>query len=384
MPASVRYSGSRTSWKTFAVLILKGGNGSRAFALEGALEFRFFPNSERALSSLVAISADILATHETLLGKDVSACVRAFGNTRPVSTDAADPRFFYGGGRVLITMNSLAGNSGMGWPSRLLWLDGASRDDLIRSQSVYDSACTSQEVTRTAKLTTISNSPFCMTTFFGFDNRCGLPPFVPVYRNQDGLFGQLVGHIFPESRFGYFPLALVHSPTERRRFVPGQIRAYHGLRLPHFIGLLLDTVQRSVGPATSSRMMRRMGRELKEFGSLPLSDAREILQAHCCRELTGRLNYLDGLLERHGSLPEFWAADVKAYATSVRTAITDPMRLLPVDVRRDCGEDALTAVRDLIGRFGSLVESWPDMMEAAQWLRERGQPLAPSVEETAR
>ena len=52
-----------------------------------------------------------------------------------------------------------------------------------------------------------------MTTFFGFDNRLLLPPFFPVQRNADGIFGLVLQKCVDGSRVAFLPSVLLHAPA---------------------------------------------------------------------------------------------------------------------------------------------------------------------------
>ena len=77
---------------------------------------------------------------------------------------------------VTITLQGVVGDSGMGSPRYYLGLQGGSRGRLVASLDAYQSAFRSREVVRAVRRQTVADSPFCMTTCFGFDNRFILPP----------------------------------------------------------------------------------------------------------------------------------------------------------------------------------------------------------------
>ena len=149
-------------------------------------EFWFFADRARALESVSFVEIDVLGCHEALLGNTVANV------DGPVDTT----------GRVAITLPGLVGDSGMASPRYLLTLTGASRERLVASPDAYRSAFRSREVLRTVRRPTISAGSFCMTTFLGFDNRSLLPPFFPVQRNSDGVFGLLLQKVHGQKSRG--------------------------------------------------------------------------------------------------------------------------------------------------------------------------------------
>lgn len=103
--------------------------------------FRFFRGVDEALASVEWQALDAFAEHERVLGKRTVAAGRACGRSLAPAWGEISGTFLQGlmlnRGRVLLSMNSLAGDSGMGWPSRMLWLRSRSRDELTRSEDVY-------------------------------------------------------------------------------------------------------------------------------------------------------------------------------------------------------------------------------------------------------
>ena len=126
-------------------------------------EFWFFPDRRGALEAGRAVETDLLGRTEELLGRPLTDFESTAGLT----------------GRVAITLPGLVGDSGMGSPRYFLTLGGPSRARLLQSHTAYLSALRSREVLRAAPQPTIAASAFCMTPFFGFDNRLLLPPSFP-------------------------------------------------------------------------------------------------------------------------------------------------------------------------------------------------------------
>lgn len=57
-----------------------------------------------------------------------------------------------------------------------------------------------------------------MSQITGFDNRQMLPPYLPIMRGQDRLFGIMLDFIFPESVVLDYPWAIPHLPLPERRW----------------------------------------------------------------------------------------------------------------------------------------------------------------------
>jgi hypothetical protein len=106
---------------------------------------------------------------------------------------------------------------GFGNPTGYLSLKGSSRQRLLRSEAEYYSAISCRQVLRKASLPVITDGMFCMATSIGLDNQDLLPPFIPVMRNQDGVFGATLRKCFENSYLTHLPWAFLHSPLEEKR-----------------------------------------------------------------------------------------------------------------------------------------------------------------------
>jgi len=220
-------------------------------------EFWFFHDSGSAFASASAVDADVLRCHEALLGQPVAG--------------VGDPS---ASGRVAITLHGLAGDSGMASPRYYLGLAGASRERLVASLSAYRAAFRSREILRAVRRPTCTASPFCMTTFFGFDNRVLLPPFFPVQRNADGIFGLVLHKCIAGSRVAFLPSVLLHAPVATREFAADDI--WMDTRSVRMADVVLACVlAHDGGEAALSDAMRliQLGRSLRGLGALAVQAA---------------------------------------------------------------------------------------------------------------
>lgn len=328
-------------------------------------EFWFFPDRARALASVGFVEVDVLGCHEALLGSHVSEV------GGPV--DAS--------GRVAITLSGLIGDSGMASPRHYLTLTGASRERLVASPDDYRSAFRSREVLRTVRRPTISAGSFCMTTFLGLDNRSLLPPFFPVQRNADGVFGLLRQKCMAGSHMAFLPWALLHAPEASRAFSADDVRSdAAGIRMADVVIACVLGHQARKGRVTDATRVRRLGKHLQGLGSSTLQD----FEAH----VRGLLRYrahafittLQSRLQTYGASPPFWAEEVSQVTELMLKATTTEDYVVPRDLRH--GQDAEQArvlSQQLVAGFGQLLEAWPALVAAATRLRARGSRLTDPI-----
>ena len=321
-------------------------------------EFWFFPDRRAALEAVPPTDSDLLACHERFLG-------------RPL-TEIGGPAGMEG--RVVLTLPGLVGDSGMGSPHVLLTLSAGSRSRLLASQAAYLSALRSREMLRTVHQPTIAASSFCMTTFFGFDNRRLLPPFFPVARNSDGIFGLTVQRSIEGSHVAFLPSALLHAPPEPRRFA-GDEAWTEPKRVRMADVLIAATLVHDVAPAAGgpSARLHRLGQYLRELASLKSEDFEAFLRSAQQLRTMAFTALLETRLREHSDGPAFWADDVRQAIAFLRGTATRNDYIVP----RDLGnagdeEDTRRLTQQLVAKFGQLLETWPALVEAASRLRAKG------------
>jgi len=328
-------------------------------------EFWFFPDRASALESVARVEMDVLSCHEALLGHAI-ADVGGAGDAT---------------GRVVATLHGLVGDSGMSSPRYYLTLTGASRDRLLASAEAYRSALQSREILRAVDRPTISTSSFCMTTFLGLDNRVLLPPFLPVQRNSDGVFGLLVQTCTSDNRLAFLPWVLLHAADGLRTFAPDEMSTDgESVRLADIVMACARSHETANRHLTDATRFRRLGKHLQSLGALHLTE----FEAHVRGLLRYRthafITILQGHLQTYGASPRFWSEDVTQMMALMVTAMTREDYVVPRDLRQQCDvEDARRLSQQLVVRFGELLEAWPGIVAAARRLRARGLRLTDPI-----
>jgi len=253
-----------------------------------------------------------------------------------------------------------------------LGLTGPSRERLVASPAAYQSAFLSREVLRAVRRPTISTGPFVMTGFFGFDNRVLLPPFFPVQRNSDGIFGLILQKCLKGSRIAFLPSVLLHEPAERM-FESDQIWMDAGsVRMADVVMACVFAAGRGEG-LTDATGLVQLGKHLRSAGSLKLADFEAYVRRQQQYRTMAFITVLQSHLQTYGASPSFWADDVKRMIEVLSTATNATDYVVPIDLRhRGDIEDARRLSHELVAKFGELLEAWPAIVAAAGRLRANG------------
>jgi hypothetical protein len=339
-------------------------------------EFWFSAEGEPVLAGGAGVDRDFLAIHEQLLGKCLAECVGDAGTDLDFGPMNASffRRLRTETPRVLVTAAGVAGDSGMGSSVYFLMLDGDSRARLHRSEGHYQAALASHQVMRAVTRLTVSDGGFCRAVNLGLDNRQLLPPFLPVQRNQDGVFGTLLRSCFGGGLFGFLPWLLSHRPPTPRRLAPDHLwQSIAGVTTGQVFQLLAGALAPGPGPKESGQRLRALGQSLAEWGAAPAADFEEMVRLHLWNHLGRQAALLESQLTRYGGWPPYWADDARMLLAALREALPLEHYVVPADLRGAFGlGEARAAFQGLVRQFGQLLQVWPDMVEAAKGLRARG------------
>jgi hypothetical protein len=229
-------------------------------------------------------------------------------------------------------------------------------------------------VLRAAPAVTLSQSPFLMTMHCGLDNRQALPPFLPVLRNADGVFGQLLRAVYPQGAIAHLPAAVLHLPGEPRAF---QEQGREKPRLASLLVLLVRSLAPAAFPAEPRQRLHSIGEGLVQAASLPAAGFAALLCGLWAEEMSRHVLALEGLLQEHGGEPGYWAADAKAWLEQVRRQVTAEEPLLPADLP---APQAAVVAQGLVRAYGELLLAWPALREAAAALAREGRSLARTLQ----
>jgi len=286
-----------------------------------------------------------------------------------------------GTGRIVATQMGIAGDSAMGSTLYFLFSEGASRTSLVGDELSYRQFMEGRAVARMVATHTICDSPPFMTYAVGMDNRQLLPPFLPVLRNSDGLFGNMLPIVMPDALFGFLPRAVGHEPPEKRSSNASTLHTTAGgMGTADMIGAIIRAYPANwVAAYSITDRMRAIGRFLVGVGALAPGELEEQLAPLYLREKAKLLVSLEALLVEHGEESRGWAGDVRSCIDAVRTAIPLRENIIPGDIVGLDHAARLRSFKDLVLRYGELLEAWPDMVAATKGLRERGIRVAKAV-----
>jgi hypothetical protein len=233
-------------------------------------------------------------------------------------------------------------------------------------------AFSSREVLWVSRSSTITHSGHCQAAGLGIANNRFLPPFSPLGRNQDGVFGVL-NLLDPTHFSAHLPIALFHSPENARNYEP-----LPPFRIANLIISLIDFLN-PVVDVPLQKKLRSIGQDLIDIADLPLHHFRQTLFAAVSHNEVRTLHYLDPGRRKYAPCSAFVRREVDRYRDHILSSLMSVDCCIPTEFRSMPIEVATDQTRQLIRNTGSLFCSWPDMIDAARYLKDRGIRLSRSI-----
>jgi len=380
----------------------------------------FFPDYETALKSAEFVEEDFLGIHERLLGKSLAGFRSNEENNELSSriesqktngnhalTSAALQKFFRlhkvlgaleemdidfisklegGNGHVRVTLAGTLGHSGAGKGCFWVFRDGPSFARLTESEEKYRIFLRSDQMLRAVTRPTISTGNVCIGINLGLDNRRLLPPFLPVMRGEDSVFGNILWSCFATEYVGFLPQTVIHhSPRVQAQRSPLVWNEFAQLQTGEIFSAIITSCffDSSYDAASHARNMESLGKFIVELGEMPFEQLQERFHSLLWFPIARFVSRQKGRLGALGSKSTYWAEDLKKCVEIIGRHLSGGSygvpSVMPKDLVESYGDAAGRLLQDIFIRFGSLLQYWPQIVETAASLHSRGEFLAQPV-----
>jgi hypothetical protein len=273
--------------------------------------------------------------------------------------------------RVGVSTAGLAGDSGMGSSFHFLLLQGEARARLFAD---YEHLRTTRGLIRAAPRLTLTDATHLMSPHLGLDLRSVPPPFHPVARNSDGIYGATLRLMDPDAYVAHLPWAAEHRPPARGFDQLDPHRRPLDFDLADLVLLCLQGAPFLPGTRKSEERLLAVGRHLQGLAALPTGDLEEWLLLRRAQQL-GRLSEtIAERLDQAENPPQAWVSDLETVLEGLASTLGDPAFVAPADLAES--SDRPTRAQRLIGRYGALLEAWPALFACARHRSQEGTRVA--------
>ncbi|TAM83438.1 MAG: glycosyltransferase family 2 protein [Acidobacteria bacterium] len=352
---------------------------------DNPMSFWIFADRKDVLNFSQPTKLDVLDAYEKLLGRSLDQVISEFSMHSDIQLSELCPHTIeslqHGNGRILLTFAGVMGDCGMYSPMPLLGqTEVDTRNRILHSRQSCNIAMRSGEILRVAQDWTVCHGLPFVGAVMGLDNRALLPPFMPVARNDEGVFGFALKKCFADAYFGHIPWALLHGGAQRGSYVCDHIDSASHLRVSDLMIMCIGAHEANGNVKDDARSLRKLGQFLVEIGSMKFPDIEEQLRIWAWQRLSHEARFWEGLLERFRYAPDFWATEIRVWLDRRYEAALKRQFVIPRDLMQDrTAQEAGELTRQLISQFGKLLLWWPDLVTTARDLRKQGKQLGSKI-----
>ena len=308
---------------------------------------------------------DLLGLHERLLNVDSADWANSLVTTIGADSNTLFRRLESGEARVVASQMGILGDGGVDSPLPSYISGPETWARFAGSESLYRTAIRNRLILRGAKGFAVTHTVHSQTHCLAVDNQKCVPPFLPVMRGQDGLFGLLLAKCIPNSLFGLIPRAILHSPQEPRQFAPDAgVASCSRFSLSEAIMALISTYGAIPGAATAQRVIS-LGRMLHEMRCADDHEIQERLHSAIEPLFIRVLQMVQVRLDRADDRA-FWRSDVLKIRDAALARLNSREDLIPADLESVRGRNGgRSGLREMVMEFADLLESWPALVESS-------------------
>jgi hypothetical protein len=266
---------------------------------------------------------------------------------------------------VRLTFTGIAGDAGTYCPYTRLFATGPTQARLASSRDVFERALRSREVLRAVSRTTITHDSRCMAGCMGLINTGLVPPFLPVGRNEDGVFGIMLTALDPLALAAHLPVGVVHDSGRPAVYEDRSMRSASESRLSDLLILLTRAAMQGALESDAGARLARLADGLVAVAGL---EPRGFVQ-HATRMLLDaraqQLARIEAMVSRPAEYPPYWRAALEEYRRTITRSLARPDFFLPVEFHDAGSVDAgFELLQRFVAQFAALLGVWPALGRA--------------------
>jgi len=335
-------------------------------------EARFYSTDDEWQQYQGTSSRDPVARHLQCLGLTVPEALGALG-IKSVTQRHFDniPNWFASSlgsnSRILVTQCGSYGDPGTGNNHWLIELIDDSRADLLKSEASVEMALNQRNSWNGRTSPTIVPQSD-ISQISGFDNRELLPPYFPLFRFDDRLFGYMTRCLQPDSTSLYYDWSIPHRPIQQRGWTEDENNYYLSSGFPDFFLKYVDfyaTEQESTNPLERYDGIADVFSELSQFETDKLMG----LQAEYFeREKADYQTKITNSLRDSFHAPSGWQQYLNRANKQIQAsgAPISSVELLAGTPGYLNGEGLVEFWRTAWEEFGQGIRGWPEIRRAAR------------------
>jgi hypothetical protein len=276
---------------------------------------------------------------------------------------------------VIITECGSMGDPGTGSNHWIKMMPGESRDRLLNSDITLQQALETRIYWLGRKRSVFHHSAN-MSQVTGFDNRQFLPPYFPIIRGEDQIFGEITRFMYPTSVVLEYGWAVPHLPIPERHWKKGENTQPIGSKFPG--GLTREVINKTSECLAEDVSLRLefLASLLKDLAGSPDKVLLDRFLQERQRYRASELRGLQTRIDESSELPAEWQDFLKSAFQRVEASLFEEPRMdeLTGSVHGYQGRDLAQFWRSAWRDFGQSLLAWQEIRAAARELLEAKSP----------
>lgn len=333
-------------------------------------EVEFYASEQDILARTKKMETDPLTGHAQCLGLNLSQALQKLGvsNLKPSDLQGANGAFlsqWHGGSPVIVTQTGTMGDPGTPDTDWVYSVDVDSAKRLMASQGGLEGALSNRHYWM-GQPKPLFNKMAVMSQVTGLDNSKLLPPYFPVFRGEDYLFGAMVEYLHPDSAVLEYDWCVPHFPIEKRT---GSVdnAPPSGKGCINLSKYITDRTLYESGISAETRLagLCQLLRELSETSDHGLLTR---FRAEVAELQSSRIEYLTAKLTDNTQLTQPWQNYLQGALNNVSQAQAGKAELEDIMGIPDGykAHDILEDFRAYTGDFAQALDSWVAIRGAAK------------------
>ncbi|TCO69875.1 hypothetical protein [Chromatocurvus halotolerans] len=335
----------------------------------GGRKAAFFPDKDTLMHSGQPADFDPLTGHAVALGRSLSEAIQAL-NGGPLDTsqlqrcNAAMTNVLSADSPILVTQCGSWGDPGTGSAHWALSLDEDSVDRLVTAPHGMAEALENRLAWLGSSRHNIMKMAF-MSQMTGLDNSALLPPYFPVFRGEDLLFGAMVEAMHHRAAIIEYGWAVPHLPLESRRDrgLREPIAGAGGVSL--FARYLTERIDYKDATNPAQRL-RHLAADARRVANRSNDDLLLDYRTELARGHADQLRALNQQFQRSRDLPSNnWQGYLQRGMEEMQQVLVNPRS--PTQLK---GIAEGTSEAEVLARFRELARGWADALDGWVAVRE--------------
>ncbi len=267
--------------------------------------------------------------------------------------------------RILLTSCGYAGDPGTASNYWIYQLPEACRKQLLASEPDYRRHITARNSWLGSFGPTFRHRFSLMSPMTGIDASHLVPPFFPLFRNEDLLFGEMLHFLHPQGLFLDSPWAVPHLPAIQRQWEKDLALEPQSYGLLDFSSDALALDPPPLLPDSPGERLHACGSFFSSLGKLSDKSLTEQIARLTLGLRTTQNCRINQVLRTSADAPNFWKNDLQNIVQAGRQSLATP---LPTGFRAIPGkeDEQRTLARTLWVSFAQGIQAWEACMEAMQ------------------